>query len=147
MGELIAPGDWPAILTRETTEQLRALLSDPARRTGGRPGRATYLLSAGLARCGRCTAPLAGHADKTRNTRRYVCVNQPGLNRCGRLTVSADALDSIVLAAVHDAIGQVTVNPAQPATTPSTTEADTVPRRLDELAPCTPKAASPPTNG
>lgn len=100
MGNLVAQGEWPAILDLRTTEELRVLLSDPARRSEGRPGRATYLLSGGLARCGRCGAPLAGHHDGKRRTRRYECVNQPGLDRCGRLTIAAEALDGIVVAAL-----------------------------------------------
>ncbi|MFC3689183.1 recombinase family protein [Aquipuribacter hungaricus] len=111
-GELVAPGTWPAILDRETTERLRALLGDPARRTGGRPGRSTYLLSAALARCGRCRAPLTGHVDSARGTRRYVCSKQPGLARCGRLTINADALDGLVVAAVIEALaGDVAFEP------------------------------------
>ncbi len=132
-GELVAKGDWPAILDRDTTERLRALLEDPARRTGGRPGRATYLLSAGLARCGRCNAALTGHNDKGAGVRRYVCSKQPGLARCGRLTINADALDTLTVAAVTQALADpqalVTATPE-----PVDTEAVSVRSQLDELA-------------
>jgi site-specific DNA recombinase len=137
MGELVARGEWPPILEQEATEKLRLMLSDPARRTGGRPGRATYLLSGGLARCGRCGAPLAGHHDKIRQTRRYVCVNQPGLNRCGRLTIAADALDGITVAALLNALsGTNTASSFIPAETKSRELAEIASLRqsLDDLA-------------
>jgi len=135
MGQLISPGAWPAILDKETTERLRALLADPARRTGGRPGRATYLLSAGLARCGRCGSPLAGHQDKKRQYRRYVCVNQPGLNRCGALTISADALDAIVTAAVLRALANPpSLQPVHADDTGQHEQIAALRQRLDELA-------------
>lgn len=134
-GELIAEGAWPPILERGTTEKLRLLLSDPARRTGGRPGRATYLLSAGIARCGRCASPLAGHRDITRNYRRYVCVNQPGLNRCGKLTISADALDAFVTAAVLQALrNPPALQIAQAGDTAEQAQIGGLRNRLDDLA-------------
>lgn len=134
-GELVAQGSWPPILERSTTERLRLLLSDPARQTGGRPGRATYLLSAGLARCGRCASPLAGHRDLKRNVRRYLCVNQPGLKRCGRLTIAADSLDALVTAAI---LGALTNPPPLPTADAGDAEAQAeigiLRQRLDDLA-------------
>lgn len=132
-GELIAPGRWPAILDRETTERLRALLGDPRRRSGGRPGRSTYLLSAGLARCGRCGASLSGHVDGRRNVRRYVCSKQPGLARCGRLVITADFLDSLTVAAVIEALaGSASFEPEVPP--PLDEGAAAIRAQLDELA-------------
>ncbi len=135
-GDLVAVGSWPPILTKETTEQLRLLLNDPSRRSGGRPGRATYLLSAGLSECGRCGAPLAGHRDSKRDVRRYVCVNQPGLKRCGRLTIAAHGLDEVVTAAVIEALAspdtsltQIAASAVEPQL-----ELDRLRQRLDELA-------------
>jgi hypothetical protein len=111
-GVLVAKGDWPAILTRETTEQLRLVLGAAERNTGGgRPARATYLLSAGLARCGRCGGPLTGHSGGDRFGRRYVCSKQPGLARCGRLTITAGALDALVTEAILTAIADIETGP------------------------------------
>ncbi|MGF1661016.1 MAG: recombinase family protein [Kineosporiaceae bacterium] len=134
MGALVAEGDWPAILDRATTESLRALLHDPARRTGGRPGRATYLLSAGVARCGRCAAPLAGHHDQKRDYRRYLCVNQPGLDRCGRLAIAADALDAFVTAAVFDALSGSVPTQSRLDDTQAHEAVANLRKQLDELA-------------
>lgn len=136
MGTLVAEGTWPAILEKHTTEALRLLMTDPTRRTGGRPGRARYLLSAGLARCGRCGSPLAGHADTAHDSRRYVCVSQPGLDRCGRLTVSARPLDEFVtealLAALTDAPAMT--KPARQPSEEPMAEILRSRRRLEDLA-------------
>lgn len=51
-GQVVGKGQWPAILTEEQHRAVRALLSDPARRTTT-GNRATYLLSGlALAECG-----------------------------------------------------------------------------------------------
>ena len=47
-GELVGPGNWPAILDEDTHKAIRAVLSDPSRHKAGRPRR--YLLS-GVATC------------------------------------------------------------------------------------------------
>ena len=51
-GEIVGPGQWPAIITEHEHHALVAMLTDPTRRTttGNRAG---YLLS-GWARCGKC---------------------------------------------------------------------------------------------
>jgi site-specific DNA recombinase len=137
LGELICPGDWPAILTRDETEQLRRLLTDPSRRTGGRT--VAYLLS-GILRCGRCGAPLNGHRDRKRQTRRYACIAQPGLNRCGRLTITGTAADDYVTAALFAALADTPLpSPDADPRTRTTEDAafaalDNDRHRLDELA-------------
>jgi site-specific DNA recombinase len=57
-GELLwsVEAKWPAILDRPTWEQIRAIYTDPARKRGGHPY--TYLLTGGLARCGKCATIL-----------------------------------------------------------------------------------------
>ena len=137
LGQLVAQGDWPPILDRRTTEQLRLILTDPARQSGGRPGRSTYLLSGGLARCGRCGSPLAGHKDDKRGTRRYECVSQPGLDRCGSLTISADALDGVVVAAVMQALsgtGATQSDGGHEGEPEQAAQMSELRQRLDELA-------------
>ncbi|HEU0102279.1 MAG TPA: recombinase family protein [Mycobacteriales bacterium] len=64
-GEVLdgVPGQWEPILDRDTWEQVRVLLSDPARRTNpGATGR-THLLS-GIAGCGICGGPLRAAKGK-----------------------------------------------------------------------------------
>lgn len=57
------PGKWEPILDRDTWEQVRLVLTDPARRTNpGATGR-THLLS-GIGRCGICGGPLRAAKGK-----------------------------------------------------------------------------------
>lgn len=95
-GELTAAGAWPAILTLEETKRVRLLLDAPNRK---RTGRERRLLLSSILRCGRCGAPMGGHNSKTDGPR-YACSSQPGLDRCGRLTVVAGPVDELVTKAV-----------------------------------------------
>lgn len=61
---------WPAILKRETWEAVRAILSDPARRTS--PGNQPTTLLSALARCGVCGA-LARTGRSSRGVPAYRC--------------------------------------------------------------------------
>src|SRR4051794_18910334 len=55
-GEVVGDGSWEPILDRGRWEQLRAVLSDPARKTSS--GTAAKHLLSGIARCGVCGATL-----------------------------------------------------------------------------------------
>ena len=55
-GEIVGEGAWEAIIDRGRWEQLRAVLSDPRRRTS--TGTAAAHLLSGIARCGVCGATL-----------------------------------------------------------------------------------------
>lgn len=94
-GELIAKGTWSPILDRPTTERLRALLNDPSRKRGRQP---QNLLTSILV-CGRCHARMSG-ARNGEWGRRYACIAQPGLRRCGRCTVVAEPVEELVTEAV-----------------------------------------------
>jgi site-specific DNA recombinase len=87
-GEIIADAVWPAIISVEESDRLRALLA----RTDGKPRkqRSTYLYSR-LLRCGRCGGPLWGRNHD--RARRYVCAKAPGLAGCGRITVYAEPVE------------------------------------------------------
>ena len=72
-GEIVGPGNWPAILAEDVWQAVRSKLASPrtvtcangtelaieAHQLGVRPGR-KYLLTSGLARCGVCGSPLTG---------------------------------------------------------------------------------------
>lgn len=135
MGELVAPGEWPAILSRDETERLRRLVSDPGRRTGGRV--AVHLLS-GLLRCGRCSAGLYGHADSVLGIRRYTCVRQPGLVGCGRMSIAGPASDDHVRDALLAALADSPLRPVSDTTAGGDDDAlaaiESERRRLDQLA-------------
>jgi site-specific DNA recombinase len=55
-GEVVGEASWPAILDRPVWEQVCAIYGDPTRKRGGHPY--SYLLTGGLARCGRCATIL-----------------------------------------------------------------------------------------
>jgi DNA invertase Pin-like site-specific DNA recombinase len=95
-GEVVAQDAWPAILEPAVWERVRAVLADPTRSAPGRPRR--WLLAGGLARCGYddCGAALMAKPYGNGKPHRYVCDNRPGRGGCGRITVSAPALEEIV---------------------------------------------------
>ncbi|HSC90318.1 MAG TPA: recombinase family protein, partial [Gaiellaceae bacterium] len=84
-GEIVAKAEWPAIITQRETQQLRAKLGDPDRRTN-RAGR-RYLLTR-LLRCSHCGGTLVARPRDDR-TRRYVCASGPGFGGCGKTTIIA----------------------------------------------------------
>lgn len=68
-GEIVGDGAWEPILDRGRWEQLRAILSDPLRRTS--TGTAAAHLLSGIARCGVCGATL--RVAKNRGIPSYRC--------------------------------------------------------------------------
>jgi len=98
-GDVVAQGVWPAILDRDTWEQVVAVLTDPSR-GANRPGRPRrWLLAGGLARCGYadCGAPLTVKAAGSGQSPRYCCDrSRPGRPGCGRIAVAAPRLDELV---------------------------------------------------
>jgi len=88
-GEVIGDAVWPAILERETWEQVRAILTDPSRRqpAASRP----YPLN-GVIRCGECGRYLSAMPRK--NGRNYGCRKEAG--GCGHVYVSADLVEKEV---------------------------------------------------
>jgi site-specific DNA recombinase len=97
-GEL-TPAKWEPILDRETWERLRAIRSDPSRRTrDGAPAR--MLLTGGIARCGKCGAALRARPS-TAGTRRYGCPPEGNHGYgCGGVTRVAAPIDAFVTEAV-----------------------------------------------
>jgi hypothetical protein len=96
-GEIVARGDWEPIITPEQGARLRALLTDPARRTTRTVRR--YLLSGGLLRCGKCGATLVSR-PRPDGTRRYVCPKRPGVPGCGGIAIIAEPLERFLAKAV-----------------------------------------------
>jgi site-specific DNA recombinase len=95
-GEIVAKAEWSAIITPRQTQQLRAKLGDPDRRTNRTARR--YLL-ARLLRCSHCGTQLYSRPRADRS-RRYVCASGPGFGGCGKVTVMADPLEQFVVEAV-----------------------------------------------
>lgn len=95
-GEIVADAEWPAIITPAETTRIRALLSDPDRRTNKVARR--YLLVR-LLRCGHCGETLVSR-PKQGGARAYQCAKGSGFSGCGRLSVMADPLEQFVVEAV-----------------------------------------------
>lgn len=101
-GELIAEGNWTAILTKEETEAIRKITDKRAPVKGGRAPQ--HLLS-GLVRCGRCNSKMGGHTDKKTGVLRYGCSQQTGVpDRCGKTAIVGAPVDAMVTRTVIDAL-------------------------------------------
>jgi len=94
-GAVIAPAVWPAIVGKEQSERVRAMLTDPSRRTN-RSAR-SYLLS-GMCRCAICDNKMFSMMHYT--TRRYLCRSGHDFGGCGRMAITADPLEQILAEAV-----------------------------------------------
>lgn len=91
-GQVVAVGQWPAIISPERREQLLAVLQ--ARAQSGRREPRRYLLS-GMLRCGLCGVVLRSK-QRAHNMRRYVCISDPAHGGCGHLTVVAEPVEFLV---------------------------------------------------
>jgi site-specific DNA recombinase len=89
-GEIVGKGAWPRILTSRQSDQLRALLSDPERRT--RESAHIVFLMTGLLRCGRCGERMK--VSRNAKKRSYSCARQPGTRGCGRVSIDMADLDA-----------------------------------------------------
>jgi site-specific DNA recombinase len=96
LGEIVAKGDWPAIVTPAQTARLRTILLDPDRRTNRTPRR--YPLT-GIVYCGRCDARLVAR-PRDDGERRYFCAKGPGYSGCGGTAILAEPLERFISEAV-----------------------------------------------
>jgi site-specific DNA recombinase len=104
VGEIVSTeSDWPAIISAEQSDRLRALLTRPERciTTGGSR---KHLLS-GILHCARCGQPMVGRSS--RGVLRYVCNRNPdgGKGACGRMFITAAPTDGWVQDCVVSALG------------------------------------------
>lgn len=89
-GEEVSKGTWPPILERDQWERVIATLR---RSTGTRAAPRRYLLTGGIAVCGRCGCWL--HAQARHGGRSgYACLAEKG--GCAKLTIDAARLDETV---------------------------------------------------
>ena len=95
-GELVAKGEWPAIISTSETDRIRVILSDPSRRTNHSARR--YLLKR-LLRCGLCGETLVSRPTQD-GTRRYICAKGPQYSGCGHLYIVAEPLEELVVEGV-----------------------------------------------
>lgn len=101
-GEVVGRARWDPIFTTAEHERLAAVLRSRERTRSG-PMR-SYLLTGGIAVCGRCGADL--HAQRRPNGRAsYKCYQTSGAYKgCGGIAVVADKLESYVAGAVVEVL-------------------------------------------
>src|SRR5262249_31423266 len=99
-GEVVGPlmrpdgSPWPAIITRETREQVeRALRSRYSVGTPRQPNRPA--LCSGVLVCGVCGFPMTPRRYSGARSDMYSC-NSDGGQRCGRVAISLPDVDAIV---------------------------------------------------
>jgi len=92
LGEITATGCWPAIISVEESDRLRALLTAPERTKYARRSR-RYLLS-GIFACGRCGTHMVGREHYETGRPRYICQREASRPGCGRITVFTDLADT-----------------------------------------------------
>jgi site-specific DNA recombinase len=95
-GEIVADAVWPAIVSPSDTARVRAILSDPSRRTNRSARR--YLLVR-LLRCGLCGEALVAR-PASGGIRRYICARGPNFTGCGHTFIQADTLELFIVEAV-----------------------------------------------
>jgi DNA invertase Pin-like site-specific DNA recombinase len=135
--EVVATAEWEAIIGAEDGAAIRALLSDPARRTN-RAGR-RYLLG-GLLSCGRCGERLVSR-PRSGGQRRYACVKGQGFSGCGKTYVNAHEVELFVTRAVLHRVDSKAMQRAAdqkkksaPETKRWWKEAEAAQAQMDELA-------------
>ncbi|HXH35942.1 MAG TPA: recombinase family protein [Plantibacter sp.] len=136
-GEIVATAEWPAIITGEETATIRALLSNPARRTNRAARR--YLLH-GLLSCSHCGERLVAR-PRSGGQRRYACAKGVGFSGCGKTYVTADEVERFVTEAVLHRLDSPQLQKAVerrhravPETERWWQEAEAASAQLDELA-------------
>jgi hypothetical protein len=94
----LVKADWPAIIDRRTHTKLAKLLTEPDRKpTEHNTGAVrSYLLTGGLAVCGRCGTRLVSRPARA-GQRSYVCASALPYNGCGKTRCVADPLEEHVV--------------------------------------------------
>lgn len=104
IGEITGKAAWPAIITTAQSTRLRAMLSDPRRRTSPGPtGR--YLAAGGVLYCGKCEQRMVGRSRGKGGAWLYMCDGAPGRPGCGKLYIDGAGVDEVVTGWVAGALG------------------------------------------
>lgn len=102
-GDVLGPGDWPAIVDRQTWERVRSEL-ELRRARFAVVRRQQYLLS-GVLVCGICGSTLSHGV--TRRSIVYRCYKGPGIPGCGRIQIAAPPLERDVIEALFEYVDGV----------------------------------------
>ena len=130
-GKVVADAEWEGIITPADHRRLVALFQS-RRRGNGRPRK----LLTGLLVCGRCGARMMS-GNKQGGIRGYRCHASPPYSGCGGVSVMADPMEQLVVAAVLQRLDLGAIaDAATPRVdeSPAETELDEVADRLSELA-------------
>jgi DNA invertase Pin-like site-specific DNA recombinase len=95
-GVFVPSSEWKPALDRETWTQVRAILTDPARRSS--PGNARRWLLSGIVRCGRCHD---GESNGWMRSMPHVAGTRYHCPTCG-LSINAERTEECVVAALLD---------------------------------------------
>jgi site-specific DNA recombinase len=128
LGEIVAAGGWPAIVTPAQTARLRSILLDPDRRTNRVPRR--YPLT-GLVYCGKCGARMVAR-PRDDGERRYFCAKGPGFSGCGGTAILAEPLERFVAEAVLHRLDSPKLQRAVARALSVEDEADVVQQELEQ---------------
>jgi DNA invertase Pin-like site-specific DNA recombinase len=93
-----APENSPRVFDEDTHERIKAVLTDPSRRTGT-PGRAPKYLLGGIARCGRCDGVMARAPGRMTTTKAGGAKRQPPsyvCTECYRVRRKQSDVDALV---------------------------------------------------
>lgn len=93
-----APGDSPRVIDEDTHERIKAVLTDPLRRTSP-VGRAPKYLLGGIARCGRCDGVMVRAVGRKTSTENGASKRQPPsyvCSECYRVRRKQDFVDALV---------------------------------------------------
>jgi site-specific DNA recombinase len=93
-GVTIGKAAWPAIISEETHERLKVLLTDPARQLNGGKLARSYLLS-GFIFCGLCGQKLVARPRDDKR-RCYCCASGVNFNGCGKIRRLAEPVENLV---------------------------------------------------
>jgi site-specific DNA recombinase len=101
-GEQLFPAAWPAILSEDTHHALRALLTDPQRKTN--PMRPTRHLWSGFLVCGHCGGRMYAYYRQTKSGPVKTLRCHRKLGGCGRLARGAEPIETFLEAAVFEMV-------------------------------------------
>jgi site-specific DNA recombinase len=135
--EVVAAGDWEAIVSPETWKAVCAVLGDPSRKVP----RGTASLLGGIAVCGTCGSNPVTHSHSQRGHSVYRCIPETrDRSRGPHVAFSAEAADKWVVNAIvdrfsrDDAAGIVTAPGSDIDVTALRDQSMSIRRNLDELA-------------
>lgn len=103
-GEQFYPAAWPAILSEETHHALRALLTDPQRKTN--PMRPTRHLWSGFLVCGHCGMRMYAYYRQAKSGPVKTLRCHRKLGGCGRLARSAEPIETFLETAMFEMVRQ-----------------------------------------